>query len=75
MYPDVWKEPITDGAAPPWPCPRCKNGVLPLLKDSLVHHETVDSNQHERNFGFDFYAVKFTFSCWLQCGNCTRRSV
>ena len=70
MYPDVWKELITNGGAPPWPCPRCKNGVLSLLKDSLVNHETVDSNQHETKFGFDFDAVEFAFSCWLQCGNC-----
>jgi hypothetical protein len=58
--------------APPWPCPRCKKGILLLVKHSLKSVETVNSVKAHNEDAWEPEWTEYTFSCWLKCAlaNC-----
>lgn len=61
---------MTADKAMPWPCPRCKLGVLQLVKESLDLRETRDSITTRQSMKDGYWEPDipfYRFTCVLQC--------
>jgi len=67
MNAEIWKQVISEGEAPDYPCPHCGRGLLVLDPDSLTAHETEDSRRAHPDDRWDPDQAHYAFSCWLKC--------
>ncbi len=67
----LWNGRVTKYSSPLWPCPHCSRGVLKLVSDSLVHHETVASKRACRSDeNYSEWDTDYRFAAWTECGHC-----
>lgn len=64
---ELWKKPLSTTHVPGWPCPRCRQTSLRVLKDTLRHSESADSKREHQHEGWDPCWITYRFSAILQC--------
>jgi len=63
----LWTQELTATYCPPWTCPVCYKGTLVIVKDSLIHKETIESARSHSDENFDFDWVVYVFTAWARC--------
>lgn len=62
--------PFFPGALPPWRCPKCNDGALAIVKNSLRVEETPESKKDHDNPDWEPDWMRQRFSVLLRCGHC-----
>ena len=65
----LWETTLTKSSCPPWPCAKCKKGVLRLQLDSFAFEETTDSRRWHNSEDWGPEHIEFTFMTWANCSN------
>ncbi|MFM8330802.1 MAG: hypothetical protein ACKN9T_03855 [Candidatus Methylumidiphilus sp.] len=66
----LWTQLIHKRSCPEWLCPVCQSR-LGIVKNSLVHHETVESKDSRFRLGdeFNYHDISYIFTAWAECKN------
>lgn len=62
--------PFFPNALPHWRCPKCIDGALALVEDSLKIEETSESKKDRKNPDWDPEWIRQRFSVLLRCAQC-----
>jgi len=66
---EIWQRTFNDKSAPPWPCPTCRDGLLTVIKKTLVSEQQADSRKLQGCIGQYPDQMKFRFSVLFICTN------
>lgn len=66
----IYKLPFSEEQIPKWICPSCGKGILAQHNKSFKSFETVESKKNHSHSAFEFYWIRYTYSCLLKCTSC-----
>src|SRR5436190_1934976 len=69
MNRELWTQSLSKTSCPPWPCPVCCKGTIPLVEKSLSSKQTIESKRARHDESWDPTWLAFTFTAWGQCTN------
>jgi hypothetical protein len=67
MNRQLWTQHLRKNECPAWPCPTCTKGTVALISKSLVHNETVESENLRNHDAWEPDWVTYSFQARARC--------